>query len=174
EVVVLTVAAPTAGMVVVLKPVEAHDLRDGRKAAGRGTGTARPLRLSGHPHQGAVVPVAGVVLVGGEDPLRDEHRPAARECAQAVEIVARDPAVGAVDVVVGRDYVDPRRHSTHRRRVVVNGETVAEYQCARIGVAHGGGDQAIVVLRDDCRPARDYANTIAPGAQTRGRVLRGQ
>src|SRR5207247_121742 len=84
---------------------------------------------------------------------RPEGRRAAAERAEAVEIVARDPAVGAVDVVIGGDGVDPGRHGAHRRRVVVDGEPVAEEERVGIGGTERVVGEMVVALGHDAGPA---------------------
>src|SRR5439155_24882333 len=119
----------------------------------------------------AVVAVPGAVLVRGEEPLRDEDRLAAAERAEAVEIVARDPAVGAVDVVIGGDGVDPGRHGAHRRRVVVDGEPVAEEERVGIGGTERVVGEMVVALGDDAGPAADDLDAAATGPTTGRRPL---
>src|SRR5207247_10248129 len=107
EVVVLPVVAPAARMVVVLEPVRTDEPRLAREARGGGGRAARPLGLGRDGHQVAVVAVPGAVLVRGEEPVRDEDRLAPAASAPAVEVVARDPAVGTVGGGVGCGGVGP-------------------------------------------------------------------
>src|SRR5439155_885416 len=93
EVVVLAVLPAASRVVVVLEPVAPDDRRLAREALGRGGGAAGSLGLGPDRHEMAVVAVPAAVLLRREEPLGDEHRLAAGELPEAVEVVPGDPAV---------------------------------------------------------------------------------
>ncbi len=168
EIVILAVRPSARRVVGILEPVGSDDLRHGSEVDRRGGGTARALGLRCDRHQGTVIVVTAAILPGGEEPLRDQHRLAAGELAQAVEEITRDPAVGAVDIVVHRDDVDVARHRAHRDGIVVDRQAVAEEQGVGIGRAQHPLDHRVVVLGDRSGEAPHRQDAVAARPQLGG------
>ena len=152
EIVVLAVGAATFRVVVILEPLRADDFRQGGEVARRRGGAAGALGLGRDGHQMAVVAIAGAVLARREEPLGDQHRLVAGQLFQPVEEIARDPAVRSVNVVVGRDRVDMRRHRLDRGRVVVDRQAVAEIERLGIGGADRPLGEVVIALGDNPGP----------------------
>ena len=77
EIVILSVATPAPGVVVVLEPVGPDYFRYRREIEGGGSRTDTPLVLRRDRHQVAVVAVARAVLAGRKEPLGYQDRLAA-------------------------------------------------------------------------------------------------
>jgi len=122
-----------------------------------GRGPLGPFGLGRHMHQVAVVDVAGAVFIGREEEFRNEHRRVG-ELGQPVEVVGGHPAVGGVDVVVGGQHVEEPARGQDRVLVVVERQSVAHDQPARVHgpqrlehqfvVAPGAGGGHLVDERD--------------------------
>ena len=140
----------------------ADDFRQRGEIPRRRGAAAGPLGLRPDRHQMTVVAVAGAVLARGEEPFGDQHRPVAGQLLQPVEVVAREPPVAGVDIVVGRDRVDMRRHRLDRGRVVVDRQAVAEIERLGIGGADRPLGEVVIALGDDSGPFphRRYAMPI--------------
>lgn len=118
-----------------------------------------------------MVAVAAAVFVGSEEELRHQHR-RARQVAQPLEVVRRDPAVGHVDVVVGRQHVDEAALREHGVLVVVQRQAVAHHERARVGVAQRVVHEPVVARGDQPREGGDRVNALAAGAQLQRRAAR--
>src|SRR6266446_6391583 len=92
EIVILTVAATTFGVIVVLEPMNADELWDGRKVPGCRGAPGRPFLLCSDRHQMAVVAISSAVLAGGEEPFGHERGLAAGQFSEPVEEIIGYPA----------------------------------------------------------------------------------
>ncbi len=108
EIVILAVVSAALGLVVKLKPVYSESPESARSCAPPSP-PPRPVRSGSTRSSDARCSNFRSRSLLRLEPFRDQHRLVATELAQAVEIVMRDPSVGAVDVVVRRDRVDVRR-----------------------------------------------------------------
>jgi hypothetical protein len=93
EVIILAVIASSRGMVIILKPVQAYELRLLGETLRRGHSTARALSLALHRHQVATIAVAAAIFMGSEKPFGDQERFIARQLAKTIEVVPGNPAV---------------------------------------------------------------------------------
>ncbi len=84
---------------------------------------------------------------------------------QPIEEIARDPAVGTVDIVVHRDDVDMAGHGAHRDRIVVDRQPVAEQQRVGIGLAQHALGHGVILLGDGAGEAPHRLDTFAAGPQ---------
>src|SRR5262245_35943959 len=113
EVIILPIQAPSPRMIVVLEPVAPDDLWLLHEPLHRRRCATCAIRLGLHRHQVPVIAVPSTIFVGGKKPLGDQDGFIARELPEAIKVVPGDPAVWAVDVVVGGHDVDVWYHGAH-------------------------------------------------------------
>src|SRR5882724_5774930 len=165
EVIILPISAPSMGMILILEPMHSDDLGLPSEAFGCYLGAAQAFVLSFHRHQVAIVAVARAIFVGGKKPFGDEERFVTRQSTETVEEVAGQPAIGAVNIIVGRDDIDIWKHRLHGDRIVIDWEAIAQDQ--RIGVcfAQSVMGQSIIMASDNLRPLSYNLNSLAAGSQ---------
>ena len=167
EIVILAIGPPAFRVIVILEPVGADNFRDRGKVLGCRRGPVSPFGLGRDRHQVAVVEIAGAVVLGREKPFGDQHRLALRQFPQPVEIIGRDPAVAAVDVIIGGDRIDIGRHRPHRRGVVIDRQPVAEIERIGIGRMDRLGGESVIMPGDDPSPFAHRMDPRTPGPHPR-------
>src|SRR5579863_9498854 len=90
EIVILAVGAATAGLVIILEPVNPDYVGIRGEVAGGAGCAERPLGLSRHGHQGTVIQISRAILSRGEIPFRNQYGLVAAELMHSIEIVMRN------------------------------------------------------------------------------------
>src|SRR6266849_3908882 len=163
DVIILAVAPAALGFVVVLEPVDSYDAWNECKVASRVGRASRPLRLRPHGQQMAVVGISGAILWRAKKPFRNEDGFVSRQPAQAVEIVVRDPAVRAVNIVVRCDHVDVGRHGSNGVGIVIDGQAVAEVKGLPVRLVERVLDESVVMLCQEVRPTANDVDAVSAG-----------
>src|SRR5262245_35425971 len=81
------------------------------------------FRLGLYRQQVPVIPVPSTIFMSGKKPLGNQDRFVARQLPKTIKEIPGDPAIWAVDVVIGGYDIDIWYHGAHGLSIIINLQT---------------------------------------------------